>query len=86
MKEKMTMMALGAWLLVGCDLGETNAGVQEFEPLPTLNDCGYVDDIEQMLPEPFILYTPKACCMALTAECLACAEGITVEEWNEKNG
>ena len=86
MKEKMIMMAFGAWLLVGCDPGETNAGVQEFEPLPTLNDCGYVDDIEQMLPEPFILYTPKACCMALTAECLACAEGITVEEWNEKNG
>ncbi len=67
MKEKMIMMALGAWLLVGCDTEATNGGV------------------EQMLPEPIILYTPKACCMALTAECLACAEGITVEEWKEKN-
>ena len=67
MKEKMIMMALGAWLLVGCNTGTSDIG------------------IEPLLSKPIILYTPEACCMALTAECLACAEGITVEEWREKN-
>lgn len=67
MKEKITMMALGAWLLVGCNSGTSDNG------------------IGPLLSEPIILYTPEACCMALTAECLACVEGITVEEWKEKN-
>lgn len=60
------MMALGAFLLVGC------------------NETATVG-VEPLLDEPIILYTPTACCMALTPECLACAEGITVEEWKEKN-
>ena len=67
MKDKMMMMALGAFLLVGCN--ETNTTVA----------------VEPLLSEPVILYTPTACCMGLTPECLACAEGITVEEWKEKN-
>jgi len=42
--------------------------------------------VEPLLDKPVILYpAPEACCMALTPECLACAEGITVEEWKEKN-
>ena len=41
--------------------------------------------IDPQLSEPIILYTPEACCMALTPECLACVEGITVEEWLEMN-
>ena len=68
MEQKMIMMALGAWMLVGCNSGTSDIG------------------IEPLLSEPIILYTSEACCMALTAECLACVEGITVEEWKEKNG
>tara|TARA_R100000656_G_scaffold121013_1_gene95658 strand:+ start:177 stop:536 length:360 start_codon:yes stop_codon:yes gene_type:complete len=61
-------------MLLGCEQGDTTAGVG-IERCPIGNpEC--VDVIIIDYPPP-----PIACCQALTPECMAQCEGIPVDEW-----
>jgi len=65
-------------MLLGCEQGDTTAGVG-IERCPIGNpEC--VDVIIIDYPPPWD-DPPEACCMALTPECMAQCEGIPVDEW-----
>ena len=78
------MIAVIVATLMGCDRGKTDKGRDCWGMAGMSWQGEQCEVIEYPPPWDDAPEPPIACCMALIPECMACGEGIPVDDWIEQ--